>query len=665
MYVHTHGHSSALMALFAFFLVTWMWPSTGMAQRDSSLEAMLKTANLEGKAVDSGPIPKSNVAEVNLQVHWRLWKQVSASGGPGIDELKALEHDGRSLGRVNQVTRSLAVAGVAGSQKDPKSGHAMFVASQALSPDLPYPYFAHTRYLIDRQLAEVPRWVSTASRGYQAAWRWPDTRFPWSLKVLVFAMLAVLAAGFSFLVAQTMRQFGIVAYDLARVMPKGFSSNQTVVLVLAVVVVPGVLLKSPLLVLLSLAVAVSIPQCWNERLISAVIFSAVASLPWVDKLADNLASYSGSTTQTLVAAQYVNCDLACLEDLAARSAASPDDLFILYTDMLAQYRTGDPKAQKRIVEEVGSRQWPTELLPYASNLAGVSELALGKPQKALEWFAKAEKGMPEEAAPAFNAMRAHQMLDDLDAASTALSRATLRNVNQVSVYLTYDRRDVNSFVMAPGLPLDVFWDYHLSQPREARSVVAPYWSAIAGRELALEHATPVGAAGVLLVVLGAFVRRGGKLSTPCPKCGLARDPRDDATTGAHHLCLPCYRTFVTGAGLDYKARVYNERVLGGRSRFQSGLRRVTSFVAPGTGHHLAGRSITGFFVGSMFVLGLLFIFLPVGLVRPPHELMSDNWGGFWSLGWLLASGAGFTALHAALRDIDPIGVGRSKRGGRR
>ena len=151
------------------------------------------------------------------------------------------------------------------------------------------------------------------------------------------------------------------------------------------------------------------------------------------------------------------------------------------------------------------------------------------------------------------------------------------------------------------------------------------------------------------------------MSTPCPKCGLARDPRDDKTTGAHQLCLPCYRTFVTGAGLDYRARVYNEKVLGGRSRLQSGIRRIGSIIAPGTGHHLAGRSITGFTMGTSVVLGLLLAVFPLGIVRPAQEIGSNNWGGGVTIGWLLVSIVVMITLNAALRDVEPVSVGQARR----
>lgn len=654
-YLHT-GRLIILTVLATFILCAVPHPAA--AQRDANLEKLLENANLDGRAADDSPIPKSEVTDVNLDVHWQLWKRVVEKDKPGLDELQALEHDGRSIGWVNQITQAIAVSLTAGQHKSLKDAHEMFLASQRLAPDLPYPYFAHGSFAFRRDFMNFQRWMTAFMTGYETAWRWPDTRFPWSLKLLVFTFIALLCASFVFIVAQTVRQFGIVAYDLARVLPRGFSSNQTVVLLLAIVVVPGILLKSPLVVLVTLAATLSIAQRWNERIITAFVFILIGLGPNVDHLANQLASYSGSRSQALFKAQYVRCDAACLEDIKARQAENPDDPYILYTELLAAYRNGDRKALERIVEEVTSRQWPADVEAYAQNLGGASLLAIGKPDLAIQWLEQAIIGMPGAAAPAFNLMRAHQMKDDLDAASRALSQATSRNIADVATYLTYNRRDVNSFLMAPGLPLDVFWDYHLSVPREQLSIVTPYWEVIAGKQVDLSMAPNIALAGLLVVVLGGLLRVRGRMSTPCPRCGMARDPRDDKTTGAHDFCLPCYRTFVTGAGLDYNARIYNERVLGRRSRFQSAIRRLSSIIAPGAGHHLAGRSLAGYLYGVLFGLGLMLATMPLGIIRPVQELGSTNWGGSVTIGWALVSLVGCIAVASALRDIVPVSTGK-------
>ena len=148
----------------------------------------------------------------------------------------------------------------------------------------------------------------------------------------------------------------------------------------------------------------------------------------------------------------------------------------------------------------------------------------------------------------------------------------------------------------------------------------------------------------------------GRTSTPCPKCGMARDPNDSERTGDHRYCLPCYRTFVSGAELDYNARVHNERVLGRRERFQDVLRRVLSLLLPGSGHAEAGHGLGGFLLAFSVLFGVGILLRPMGLWRPPYELFSDNWAAQQSIAWAVISLAAFFALSAVARGISPTKV---------
>ncbi len=630
-------------------------PYSAHAQLDEGMEEMLKSANLKGKGADNTPIANTNVSAVNRLVHWRLWKRVvTTGGGAGDDELTALESDGRSVGYVNQITYAMAVANIAGTMGDAETGNAMFQQAQRLAPDLPYVYFAHAKYAFDRDPAAFHQWGAAWSRGMQLALAWPDTRFPWALKLLLFLLFAASIAALVFAFGQIIRQFGIVAYDAAAALPKGFSSNQTVILLLAAAIVPGLIYQSPLFGLVVLLALVAIPQQIRERLVSIVVFGLLAALPMLDRVADDLASYSGSQTQALVHAQYIHCGEACLEDLKARLEHDPKDQYIQFTVMLAEYRTSKPEALKRVISIANEIEWRPEIKPYVLNLAGTSELALANPGKAVEYFRQAQPGMPKSGAPAFNLMRAYQLQDDVDKAAAALRESTSRNLQQITQYLRYERRDVNSFVIAEPLPLETFWHYHRGMEREHRSTVLPIWKALAGPKVPLDWSMYFGLAGLIVVFLTFPISFAGKTSTPCPRCGMARDPRDKGKTGNHMFCLPCYRTFVTGAGLDYHARVHNEHVLGRRERIGEVLRRMVSVLLPGGGHHLAGRSIIGFLVTLMLMLGVMMVTRPMGYIRPIHELYSDNWGGTVTIGWILLSIAVLIAFIAAARDIAPI-----------
>lgn len=646
---------SISLALLLLSLV----PAPAHAQRDAALEAMLKTSNEERPTADPSPVPKSSVSLVNLRVHWGLWKRVAAEGQSGKDELEALEHDGRSLGHVNQVVQALAVSAVAMQQKDVLVGKEMFEGARMLAPDLPYVEFAASNYILDRDITSVRYWAVPLIQGFKKAWFWPDTRFTWALKGLLLVLAAFGLATFAFIIGQTIRHFGIVSYDLARSLPRGFSSNQTVVLLMTAVVAPTIIFRSLFLGAIVLLVILSFAQNLRERFISALVFAGCVVLPLADKQAFDLASFAGGTTQALIRAQYEHCDAGCIEDLEMRHSAAPADELLLYTRLLAGYRTGETAEHRRIVESVSSTPWSPEIAPYAYNLSGASQIALGGAKQAVEDLNRARSGLLHSAAPSFNLMRAYQIMDESEQSSAAFREAAARNLDSVSQFMRFTRRDVNSYLMAPPLPLELFWKHHLTSSRNEVSVITPWWNAIAGPKIGLEASTLAGGVGFLFVLLGGVLRRSVPMSTPCPRCGLARDPSDDQTTGAHAYCLPCYRTFVTGAGLDYNARIYNETVLGRRDKMNGFLRRVLCLVVPGAGHHAAGRALVGFALTFFLCLGIMLVLVPNGVIRPVHELFSDNWGGPKTLGYLLALSSGLTLLLSAVRGIDPLQSGRS------
>lgn len=622
--------------------------------RDSSLESLLNDADVFGKAVDRTALPQTNVTDVNRKVQWRLFKRIASDGKPGTDELAVLEADARSLGHVNQPVVALAVAQFAAQQSTPETGHAMFRAAKNLAPDLPYVYFAHSAYAFEHDLGAFHVWAVAFVEGWRRAVAWPDTVINWVLKFFVYTLIAFLLAALAFILGQTIRQTPIVAYDAARSMPRGFSSNQTVVIVLGCIVVPGLLMQSPLASILILIAFLSLTQTLRERAITFLLFAALALVPMAENAIDTLASYVGSTSQSLVHAQYLHCDAACAEELDALQEFDPENRFITFTRLVVAYRSGEPALLGRVVEESESLEWPASLRGYALNLQGASLVALGKPDDALEPLGRARALLVDQAAPSLNLMRAYHMRDELDDASSALKEASRRDIHEVSRFLRSDRRDANSFLAIALLPPTLLVDHHLSQSADPSGIIESNWTVLAGEHLAYDWAPPLGGAGMLVVVLGYFLRRRVATSTPCPRCGMARDPRDEPETGGHVLCLPCYRTFVTGAGLDYRARAYNESVLGRRERAQEAMRRMLSVVVPGSGHHLAGRSVLGFAVTFSLAFGSALVLMPLGPIRPMHELGSNNWGGAQTLGWLLVAVAILTAFYAAARDIYPL-----------
>ncbi len=627
------------------------------AQSDASMNDLLDQIGAQkGKGFDKSPVGRPTSAQVNLNVHWKLWKRMYSANQAGEEPLASLLEDGRSLGKTNQLVYAMAVASLAASIEDYDVAKKMFEGAEALAPELPYPYLLQASYVLDHQPERLPHWVKPWWRGVRAGAFWPDTSYSWLLKLLGFLLLALGGASLVFIMGQFFRNFSIVAYDFGRLLPRGFSSNQAALVLVAVIAVPGLVTKSPLVSLLILVALCTLVQRANERWVSIIVFGLLAALPTVDDAMSRLATYPRSTAQRIVQAQWVECTAGCREEFDQLATTHPDDTIIRYTALLAAYREGSAANLKRVVEEVDTVEWPTEVIGYAHNLKGAALVALAQPKPALEVLQLARDAIRHSAAPSFNMMRAHQMLDDTDAAAASLQEAGGRDIDVVATHLDLHRRDVNSFLIADAIPLKILWPYQLLHPDPETQIatIRPMWEAVARDAVPFEQTTPLGAAGIALVLIGFGLGR--RTSTPCPRCGQARDPSEHAKTGDHVLCVPCYSTYVMGATLDYDTRIYNEKVLGRRAWFQRVMRRFAGVVVPGLGHHLAGHAGTGFIIGFCIFFCAALILNPLGIVRAPHELVGVNWSGQVSFAWIVICICVISVLGVALRDLEPAGA---------
>ncbi len=650
-------------------LVCVGWPTSSYAQQlDPESEQMLSKVHAADKSFDTSPVPASSVDPVNLGVHWRLWKRVFATGEPGLEELDALASDGFSVGYRNLPEYATAVYSmtegkVASGKLSVHDASSVYERAIKLAPDLPYPDLAYSAHLARHNTGRLPAIVGSYVRGLRKGFNWLDSRVSWELKLTVVALISFLVAVLFFLLAQLVRYFGIIAYDAARLLPRGFSSNQTVILVVALIVVPGLLLRSPLVSMLILLALISLVQRVNERVVTVAIFGVLMCLPWLDANMAKEVTWPASDAQTLMHDQYLYCGKDCTAALQKRwRAHEGDDRLLTYSVALALYRLGGAKRLGNVVKMLGDpAKWPASMRPHVENLLGATLVAQAKPKEAIKHLEVAEKLAPADAAAPMNMMRAYQMNNDADAADAALKQAISVDLDAVRTHLDLERRDVNSFLLVEPLPGRLFWQRHLAhKPKEDLSVISPVWAALSGPRVPMERAPMLGGIGILLALLSLPLYLGGRASSPCPKCGMARDPADEPETGNHRYCLPCYHTFVSGASLDYNARVHNERVLGRRERFQDVMRRALSLVMPGTGHAQAGHGLGGFVVTFLTVFGLVVLLRPMGIWRPPFELFTDNWAAQKYIAVGLIGIGLIVGLAAVARGVSPTFVAHTK-----
>ena len=622
-------------------------PFSAVAQKgvgpDSRMEALLEEGELRAQRNDDEVVLAPRIDAINLNVHWRLFKRVTAQGASGAKELRALRHDATSLGQENLARFAMAAVAlvqrrVGQGEMGLSEGLEALEAAAELSPDLPYPELAQARLIAAEDPGRVDELWGHYRRGLALAWRWLDTRVAWTFNLGSLTLVAFVLSSLVFLVTQLIRNFGVVAYDVTRLLPRGFSTNQSTVLLLAAVIVPGLLLQSPLLSCVALLALLAPVQNLRERAVSGVLFAALAVTPQFDVQLSLLLSYPASEGRQLAVAEREGCDEGCLAWLGEKifeggvplASAAPELAYSWSRTRLAQ---GGPQAADEVLTVLRARPsgWPESGLGgLAANLEGVALLSRdegGDRQAARQVLERAQTALPQSAAPPLNLMRLHQMTGEGEAQQGAMQEALKRDRAVALQRLELQRRDVNSFLQVPPLPGEVIWDFHRARAQEHVPLVAAWWIYVAGRRLPLSAAPWLGGLGLLLLLATLPLRLQHRTSTPCPRCGLPRDPHDDRATGFHHLCLMCYRTFVTGATLTYQNRVDTEAAQNRRALGRTLLRRTLSALLPGSGHMVAGWALAGFGLTFGFTLAGLWLLLPLGVLRPPHEIVHQDW--FW------------------------------------
>jgi hypothetical protein len=650
------------LALLLAALLTPALAGTARAQDiEPGLDKMLEKADLEVKGAPTPKIVASAVEPISLRVHWRLYKRVISEGKPGKDELGALREDATSVGY--QSLPDVALAAINLIEQERRAGNLpaeqaieSLEAVEQLVPALPHPRIARARLILQHDPARLPESARAWSQGLRLAMQWPGNLLPATFNIALLAIAAALVAALIFLLAQVVRQFGIVAYDLSRALPAGFSSNQATILLLGLILLPGVLAQSPLLSAILLLATLSIVQRPAERAASILIFALLAALPLTDDLLTRRLLFDNSPEHALLEAQHTYCPRACIDALPA-PLEGRDAPLSAYTNALTRWRAGELDAPMALEPELDSWQDPV-IRARGYTLLGAALIAAERGEDAVVALNKAEALDVTSAAPAFNAMRAHQLLGQTEAANQALTRANDRDLYAVTDRLDIKRKDQNSYLLVEPIPPRRFWEAAerrlASQP--APPVIGQLWPYLAGPQLPLASAHALGLLGLLVAAAGAGLVKRGKTSSPCPRCGMPRDPHDAQRTTGHPECLLCYQTFVGGVRLDFGTKLAAEKLLASRSATQRSMRRIGAAMLPGSGHILAGRALSGLLIAWMLVFGGALLYAQQGIWRAPGDLMSQDWTGLHIFGWPLLLLAIAPSLWAAARGVQPIRI---------
>lgn len=628
-------HPHRILAAVCFVLCSLLAVPAMAQQPDTSMEDMFEAIEFDREKGKREPLQASSVQDINLGVHWQLITRVISEGKEADTEIQALRNHQLSMGTRNDPTYLIATIKHiedthAKGEISTATAAANLKAAQSLGQDMPHAHLAHAGHLLRHSPTKLGEVTKDLVTGWKKTFSWQDTGRPTRYNMAIYALLAALCASMAFVFMQIARYFSVLTYDLVRVLPSGFSSVQSVLALLATIIIPGLLLQSPLISLLILLCGIVIVQQPRERLVSMMCFALLAALPTIEDRLSPYMTWNVGSSQQLMHAQYTPCDDRCTERWITRHEETQDkDIVLDYTVWMLQYKAGKAAEllERGELTEERVASWPGPLKGHAYTLLGAALIAQNKPEEAITILTEAEALLPLSAAPSLNIMRAAQMTGDREQARAALARANTRDLNITLEFLSIERRDVNSTLRVDPLPIAVFWNRHLAEERTHIEIIAPIWPLLAGTRIPFDASPWLGLIGLAIALLTIPIPLTHKCSTPCPSCGLARSPHDSEKNSNHPYCMSCYESFVMGATMSYNERVASDAMLSSRRRRQSASRRFLSLLLPGSGHILAGYGLAGTIMVALCCMAIIIIVHPQGFWRAPSNLLFDDWFG--------------------------------------
>ena len=660
--------ASRLIIALCLGLILTLVPALGMAQQDNAptqdINAMFDAIEFDRDPGKREPIPASTIKRVNLGVHWQLVLKVVSEGQPAKDEIIALREHLLSMGVENDPAYMMAlikhIDDLYAEGKIPTNVAAdNFKAAHILAPNYPHAHLAHARHLLRHSPAQVGAETKSIIKGWKLTKNWNDTSLPLTYNLSLFALAGAALAAVVFIFMQMIRYFSVLSYDAVRILPKGFSSVQGVLALLAIILVPGLLLQSPLIALCTLLILLSTVQQPRDRIGSIAIFAFLAVLPFAQTTLSPMLTWNVGSSQQLMHAQYNGCDTQCTKLWTLRQQESTQhDLVLDYTSWLLMYRDGQTAQLVEQQEDISNtiNSWPAVPKGQALTILGASLIAQNKPEDAIPLLEQAATLTPKSLAPDLNIMRAAQMTGDREQARAALDRANTKDLQVTKEFLSLEIRDVNSKLRVESLPTKIFWNRHKAEYKDTQiRTIEPVWPLVAGPHLDFQTTSLwIGLAGMLIALLTIPLPLTYRCSTPCPSCGLARDPKDSISNANHAYCLSCYESFVMGSTMSYNERVESDAMLQSRRNRQSAARRYLSLLIPGSGHLLTGYGTIGLLMVWFFGTAVLILLKHTGFWRSPADLIFEDWTGITVIAGIITAILYMTSLWILKQGIFPI-----------
>ena len=280
--------------------------------------------------------------------------------------------------------------------------------------------------------------------------------------------------------------------------------------------------------------------------------------------------------------------------------AHPQDPDILFSLGLVEKRMGKwREAEQRFLQLL---QLDPRSAAGLNNLGNIF-LLTGHLDRAAESYQKAAGLAPSRAEPPYNLGQTYLLKLRMKEAEAEFLRAQRLQPQKISYHTTISSKHPNRLVMDwPISPLQVWKRVWVPTPERER-IARGFWELL-WNGVPLEHGEIALAALFLLLGGVHLMSRGLSLIRSCERCGTLICSRCSRSRVIGNQCIQCLNAFTASSNADPKVIRKKRAAVARYQSRQNFLPQRLSWILPGAGHLMRGRTGEG-----LFYLFVLFLFL--------------------------------------------------------
>ncbi|MDC0708963.1 hypothetical protein POL68_10860 [Stigmatella sp. ncwal1] len=576
------------------------------------------------------PLLAPRVSDADLLAVWERWVQARGANDTAAadqarkdllklrDEVAASDFDAFSASLLRESQARLK-------SKDMSSAVHLAEDAAALSPNLPYARFALADAYARREPGAVGKYMGEFQAAIAAVLKDPRYLRPAVANLVATALLALLATAAAVVGVLFLRRIRYFLHDIHHVFPRGVGRWQSIMVVLAVLLMPVLLRLGVVPVLFVLFGMVVLYLTVAERAVAAVLLALVGLSPLVAGQIARATTFAGTVAEDVYLLERggFTADEAAVR-IQARLEAKEAGFAELFALGRYESRRGQlEEAATHFKAAAALRQRNALLLTNFGNAL----LAAGDVDGATRLYQEAAQADNTLAAAPYNLAqiyrrRARELPDDKVGAELQRASETMSTAQRLDAALVGrdvppdDRLLANLLLLSPELPTaDML---ALADGTAAgKRVESQLDRMLLGVSGPVVRFYPVVLAGLLF--LWGAARDRLRASKGCDKCGRTVCRRCDPDLGmGSFLCSQCTNVFARKGVVPEPMRARKQAEV---QRHQTWLGRISlalGALVSGAGHVFSGLPIRGAFYCFLFLLAVAVLVMSQGVLRSPY-----------------------------------------------